>query len=293
MPTERQFTLPGGRQLAARCWHDSQLPPVLALHGWLDNAATFDLLAPLLADYHVVALDFAGHGHSDHRAPGTRYHLLDHVDDVLAVLDQLGWSQCYLLGHSMGAGVAALCAAALPERVPALVMIDGLGPYTGEPAQLVADMRAAVLEWREFEHQVPSRLMASVEVAVRARMQGLLPVGEQAARLLCARALRAEGEGWVWRTDRRLRLRSPLYFSEQQVCAVLAGIQVPVLLILAEQGLPFHQRPEAYAARLAALQTARIEYLPGGHHLHLDGDVPSLALRIREFWSAQAASSPS
>ena len=47
---ERRFYV-NDRLMAARCWHDSNKPPLLALHGWLDNAASFDLLAPQLDDY--------------------------------------------------------------------------------------------------------------------------------------------------------------------------------------------------------------------------------------------------
>ena len=111
---EREFTL-RGRRIAARCWHDPALPPLLALHGWQDNAATFDRLAPLLPGHHIVAMDFAGHGLSDWRAEGMRYHTLDHVDDVLSVVEQLGWQTFRLLGHSMGAGIGVLLAGALPK----------------------------------------------------------------------------------------------------------------------------------------------------------------------------------
>ena len=121
-PCERTFTV-NGRTMTTLCWHDSHKAPLLALHGWLDNAATFDLLAPLLSDFYIVALDFAGHGWSEHRAAGTRYHILDHVDDVLSIVNQLGWQRFTLMGHSMGAGVASLLSSALPERVEKLVMI--------------------------------------------------------------------------------------------------------------------------------------------------------------------------
>ncbi len=49
--------------------------PVLALHGWQDNAGTFDKLMELLPeDLYVVCLDFAGHGHSSQYPPGLIYH---------------------------------------------------------------------------------------------------------------------------------------------------------------------------------------------------------------------------
>jgi len=71
---ELELELPHLR-LAAQVWGDPLLPRLLALHGWLDNAASFDRLAPLLCEhFHIVALDLPGHGRSGHRPPGTWYH---------------------------------------------------------------------------------------------------------------------------------------------------------------------------------------------------------------------------
>ncbi|MEO8000969.1 MAG: alpha/beta fold hydrolase, partial [Arenimonas sp.] len=46
---------------------------ILCLHGWLDNAASFVPMMPMLEKYNVVALDMAGHGGSQHRMPGYDY----------------------------------------------------------------------------------------------------------------------------------------------------------------------------------------------------------------------------
>ena len=54
-----------GLALKGLAWGDPADAPVLALHGWLDNAASFALLAPQLSGHYVVALDLTGHGQSD------------------------------------------------------------------------------------------------------------------------------------------------------------------------------------------------------------------------------------
>ena len=70
MSEAQPLTLAGGR-LAALAWGEPSAPTWLALHGWLDNAASFSRLAPLLCTrlgVRIVALDFSGHGHSLHGA---------------------------------------------------------------------------------------------------------------------------------------------------------------------------------------------------------------------------------
>ena len=130
--------------LAARAHGPPDGQPVLALHGWLDNAASFEPLAPLLAGIRLVALDLPGHGRSAHRPPGCPYHFVDYADDVLDAADALGWDRFTLLGHSLGGAIATLVAAARPGRVERLAMIEALGPLSEEPASLPARLERAV-----------------------------------------------------------------------------------------------------------------------------------------------------
>lgn len=112
---------------------------ILCLHGWMDNCRSYHIIAPYLLQSfstHIVALDFVGHGHSDHSAePGVV--LAQHVYYVAEALRVLGWvpglgeaagaepATVTLIGHSMGAGVASLYAAAFPEHVERLVLLEG------------------------------------------------------------------------------------------------------------------------------------------------------------------------
>lgn len=281
---ERVF-LHKGRRIAARCWHDASLPPLLALHGWQDNAATFDRLAPLLSDYHIIAMDFAGHGFSDWRAEGMRYHTLDHVDDVLAVVNQLGWERFALMGHSMGAGIGSLFAGALPDRVSGFVMIDGLGPYAGSAAEAPGILRDALLEWQAYEPR-EERVFASREMAVTARQRGFTPLSAGAADILCTRSLKEVEGGFSWTMDRRIRHHSSLRLTEPQVLAFLGAITAPVLVIRAATGFPAD--PVVFDARLAALQRLDLHVIPGGHHLHLDESPAEVAESVNQFLKCTA-----
>ncbi len=242
---------------------------MLALHGWLDNAASFDRLAPLLPGCRIVALDHAGHGLSEHRRHGT-YYLLDYVADALAAAAALGWSRYALLGHSLGAGVAALCAGAYPERILRLAAVEGLAPLTSDPKDAPANVRTA-LDREARGPRTSDRPYPTVEAAAAARTRatGLKP---DAARILVERALTPVDGGWRWRTDPRLRWPSRIRLTSAQVNAFLSAITCPTKLISADQGIVFD--PAVVAERCACIDDLEVVELRGSHHLHLEDPGP-------------------
>jgi len=264
--TELAIDIVFGR-LAAKAWGDPANPPMLALHGWLDNAASFAGLAPMLAEHYVVALDFAGHGRSDHRAPGNWYHHVDHVSDVLEVVNKLGWQKFSVLGHSMGASIASIFAAAVPERIERLLLIEGLGPPTAEQDQTVAQLQRALLQ-RDSAQAKTLRIFPDVEVAIEARIKAN-GLSRQAAELLVERGIKPVEGGFSWSSDPRLMLASPLRYSEPQILAILRGLRASTVLVMAEPPMPYF-KPEIMQARIAAVEDIRVIRVPGSHHLHLE-----------------------
>lgn len=270
MSTTQSLSLAGGR-LAALAWGEPAAPTWLALHGWLDNAASFSRLAPLLCKrlgVRIVALDFAGHGHSEHREGD--YALWDYCHDLLDAADELGLERVSLLAHSMGAGVACLCAAALPERIERLVLIDGLGAVTTPVEESAAQLRKGLRAARRLR-SVPPRYPDS-RTAVAARVAGgVTPIDADTATPLVERNLQREADGHVrLRTDGRLLWPSPVRLCPEQALALLGAIQAPALLIEGEADI-LGERDAARAARAALTQLTR-QVLPGGHHLHLEPD---------------------
>lgn len=277
MPADQAVEIRAWGQTLAGRFREGQGTPVLALHGWLDNANSFLPLAPHLPQP-LLAMDFAGHGLSGHRPPEAATHYVDHVRDVLAMADALDWEQFDLLGHSMGAGVATLFAAAFPERVRRLVLIEGLGPPTTSGQEAPKQLRKAIDEMLALPDKTMP-LYQDPEQAVAARTRGFGGLTPECARLLCQRGLRRDPDGWRWRTDPRLRLASSLRLSEEQVEGFLRGIRAPTLLILGEQGMG---GGGAFDHRLDWLADCRVERLPGRHHLHMEAPEP-VAAAIRAF----------
>lgn len=106
-------------------------PPVVMLHGFSDAALSWNRLPVALEpEFDVVLVDARGHGYS--ASPETGYGLHDHVADVLVLIDHLNLDRPALIGHAMGAVVAANLAAAEPGRVRGLVLEEPLWPQPGE-----------------------------------------------------------------------------------------------------------------------------------------------------------------
>ncbi|MBW7469995.1 alpha/beta hydrolase [Marinobacter sp. M216] len=257
---------------------------VLMLHGWLDNSLSFIKLAPELTDLaNVHAIDMAGHGQSGHRPEGQSYLLMDYVADLAEVVDGhfsgTGETQVDLVGHSLGGIVCALYAAAFPENVRKLVMIDSLGAISRPVEETVPQLRRAIK--KRLAGSGRQTVYPDIQSAAKAREGGLSPLSPEAALTLIPRNMKPEGDGFVWRTDPRLRHPSPLMMSEDQVIASLKAIVTPTLFVRAEKGLlAFRKGLDERREVIASLDIANV---PGGHHCHLDGDTRPVAEAIRNF----------
>ncbi len=266
-----------GVEIAGKRWRNGTRP-VLALHGWLDNAASFDVLAPQLSDADVVAIDLAGHGYSYHKPPQGTYNLWDDLPDIVRVADQLGWSQFHLLGHSRGAMISALLSAALPERVSSVTFLDGLSP----PPMPVAETFNQLGRHLRDHLQVPKvaarypSLQRALEV--RCRVNGIT---EQVAMPIVERGLKRVGDEWLWRADPRLNYASTFKMGAKQISILHQQIaKMPHLLLLAENGFGARMINHGdlnYSALHHAL-------LPGSHHFHLEAAADPLAEKINAFW---------
>ncbi|PZQ46827.1 MAG: alpha/beta hydrolase [Rhodovulum sulfidophilum] len=280
-----------GLRLAGLRWGPDDGAPVLALHGWMDHAASFRELAPRLALCDVVALDLSGQGLSAHRAAHATYNIWDDLPQIAGVLDQLGWADCVLIGHSRGANISALFAAAQPERVRALVALDALAPEPND-AGFVPTLRAFLEQARERKAR-PARVFAARADYVHRR--GRRGNARRTAEALSERALEQVADGFRMRADPRLFASSAVKLTRADVVAVLRSIECPVLNIWAKDGIR-SQRPKADdLARLGPELIATYEAieLAGDHHFHLDAPTAGeIARAILDFLDRHAARGP-
>ena len=259
-------------------WARPGAPKVMCLHGWLDNAASFVPLAPWLGAFDLMALDMAGHGLSSHRPDSHRYYFTDYLFDLDAVLAKLGWGHCHLVGHSMGGGIASCFAAAAPEKVGRLVLLDALGMITLPADQAAQQLRLSLASVRKPRGFL--RPFETVEAAMRAR-QVKSPLSDDAARLLCERSLERSGDHYRWRTDPRLNWRSPQLPGDAQALDLLAAIRAPTL-VLTSASISAYFGEEMTGRRLAAIGDCRHVRIQGHHHFHME-DAENTGRLISEF----------
>lgn len=287
-PRELQFDA-NGMRFAAQEWGEAGQLPVLALHGWLDNAASFFALAPRLKNLHMVAVDMAGHGRSEHRPGRMAYTPWDDINDALAIADCLGWHKFALLGHSRGAIISTLIAGTFPERILCLGLIEGMLPDPAPAEEAPIQLAKAIEGLRNQQQKSPS-VYPDMAVAIKARERGMFPLGYQAAKALTERGVIAHAHGFSWSTDPRLLAPSIIRLSREQLAAFVNRLDMPVKLLLADEGLP--KLYANYLQELACFSHIRYDLLAGGHHLHMEEQVDLVADQLNDFFANFVASRP-
>lgn len=243
-------------------------PRLLALHGWLDNAASFVPMAPHLAGHDLVALDLPGSGRSFHYPEHAEYSLFSTLLDILAAADALGWERFAVLAHSMGGAIASLLAAVAPERVERLHLIEALGPLSGTEDTTAERLRDAVAKRRALDGK-RKRVFRDPGLGVQARMQNnITELDEVSAQLLVARGMCPVDGGYEWSSDARLTVPTAMRMTEPQVRDCLRAIVCPVRLVVADPSPPYFP-PGLREGRLACVADIRCTSIVGSHHLHM------------------------
>ena len=279
---EQEYQVEGFR-FAGKEWHPDQPKKILALHGWLDNAASFEVIAPLLPGYHIIALDLPGQGLSDHRSIEGSYNIWDDLVDLVRFIDHQGWQDCTLLGHSRGAIIALLLAVTEPTRINAFIGLDAITP---EP-KAIEDAPAQLTKYVNGNLSLVNKRLSgypSVEEALQARIK-VSGMQESSARRIVDRSLYQDGDVYRWAHDPRLMLSSAFRLTAEHNQAFINALKVPCLVLLAEDGLI---KRFDLMSELAGFAAIEYEVLPGSHHFHMEEQAPLLADKIHAFIEARS-----
>lgn len=267
------FELNWGK-IAGLRWGPSDGKVILALHGWLDNAHSFLPLAEtflasdLVKTHQLIALDWPGHGHSDHRPAGNHYPFLDYVYDAIQICEQQQWQHVALLAHSMGAFVGNLWAGIEPQRVTHLLSVEAFGLLSSPESAILDDIRQGFRSRLQQQNKRRPHY-PDLKTAVAARAQAG-DFSDDLARLLVERGIEQLAENdFRFRADGQLRTKSVMRLTPLQIRTILKAIQCPFTLILGKQG--HHDRLQIalneWRGAVPQLQVCEVE---GGHHVHME-----------------------
>lgn len=267
-------------RLRVKMWNEDAPKKVIALHGWLDNAASFDVLAPQLQGCAVAAIDQAGVGFSDFRPRSSTYHLWDDVLDILDIADALGWQEFYLMGHSRGAMLAIFIAASAPTRVTQLMLIDGLLPIPVDPTHAAKQLSDYVKDYRRPQRSSKKRYR-SREEAIALRIKAVnQPV--RVATMLAERNLKEEGGEFFWQVDDRLKAASAVKMTYEHNVSMLSAVNCAIHVVVAKQGMGAYDK---FKEMMQTFPWIYWHHMDGHHHLHMDDQAEEIAKLCLEHWS--------
>ncbi|WP_455198543.1 alpha/beta fold hydrolase [Kaarinaea lacus] len=160
--------------------------PVVLLHGLLGSSSNWHSIARQLSEnYPVLVPDLRNHGQSPHGEP-MDYQAM--CDDLTGLLEDLGYGEVILVGHSMGGKLAMEFALQYPQRVKILVIVDTAPVrYSYDFADIFAGLRAVKVS------QVKQRGDADRQMAEH--------ISESAIRQFLLQNLVRSDKGWQWRID--------------------------------------------------------------------------------------------
>lgn len=248
-------------------------PPLVMLHGLSGHARTWDHTAAALSGrYRVLALDQRGHGDTSW---ASQYGFAPMAGDLLAFLDALDLREIALMGLSMGGIVAFVFAAAYPERVSRLVVLD-IGPEIAPTgARNVANALAA------------KDIFSSEDEAVAQARAGNPRPTDEALRHRVAHNLRPLQDGTLtFKYDKALRRPAAIFdHTADELWAAWRGVSCSLLLVRGEDSdvLAF----ETAQRMLAENSNASLASIPDcGHSITLDS--PQGLLDVVSPWLASA-----
>ena len=288
-----EFVTARGLRLHVRHWGDEDAPKLFMLHGWMDVAASFQFVVDALAgEWHVIAPDWRGFGHSD-RSGADTYWFPDYVADLDALLDRFSPGEpVNLLGHSMGGNIASLYAGVRPHRVGKLINLEGFGL----PATRATQFPKRLANWLD-ELRAPPEMRGYADLdAVAARLRKTNPrLAYERSTFLAAHWAEQDRDGqWRILGDPAHKMTGPLLYQVDEIMAAWSAITAPVLWVEAEDtdmwrwmGAKEQARAEV-DRRMEYLKQVTARMVPqAGHMLHHD-QPEMLARMIEEFLAAPA-----
>ena len=261
-----------GLHYHVRHWGTLDAPKLFLLHGWMDSSATFQFVVDAFQNaWHIIAPDWRGYGDSEWL--GRPYWFPDYYADLDALLQHYSPDEpAQLVGHSMGANIAATFAGLRPQRVARLAMLDFLG-LKPDPA---IDAPTQIGKWLNEIAEQPRLRVYPDHGALARRLRFANPrLTVEQAEFLSRAVSRVTADGSVeMACDPWHKVASPALYRVEDAMAAWRRVTAPVLMVIAEKGFVntrFGQEPDEFQRRIGSFSNVQIHTVAdAGHNVHHD-----------------------
>ncbi|KAL6268732.1 hypothetical protein P5V15_001859 [Pogonomyrmex californicus] len=269
-PCEIEIPVPWGK-IAGKLWGLKDKQPILAMHGWQDNAASFDSIAPLIKNESILAIDLPGHGLSSWLPPGFMYSELVYFLLVKRIKKYYGWEKIKVMAHSVSAATMYWYAATFPNEMQYVVALDLLKFPDITASTYIPMFRNAVDAFFKIEESNMQPSYTQSEIMKKGESRNIDKLSNE---ILMARGTRQKEDGiYVFTRDPRIRV-IPIHSMFSQVhleeCAKL--ITCPYLIIKGDTKFYAEDKENFYAvleAMKATNDKIYFESFSATHHPHL------------------------
>jgi pimeloyl-ACP methyl ester carboxylesterase len=223
-------------------------------------------------EWHIIAPDLRGHGDSQWSATGS-YTMAGYIYDLAQLIDQQRLAPVTLIAHSLGGNIALRYTGVFPEKVKALVSIEGLG---SSPKVLAERARLTIADrmrkWIDLQYNLAGRLprrYASIEDAFRRMQEANKHLSPEQARHLTQHGVNQNEDGtFSWKFDNYVRVWAPYDMQMEEIQQLWARITCPTLLVYGKESWASNPQEDGRARHF---QNARVVLLEGaGHWVHHD-----------------------
>lgn len=269
---EIEIPVPWGK-VAGKLWGSQNKQPILAMHGWQDNAASFDYIAPLIIKHSpVLAIDLPGHGLSSWLPPGFMYNELVYFLLIKRIKRYFGWEKIKVMAHSLSAMTVYWYAAVFPKELQYVIALDMFKFPSVNATKYATRFGSAVDAFFKIEESNNQPSYTQSEIIKKAAV--FINMDESIYKILMTRGTRQKEDGtYVINRDPRVRV-IPVHsmFSRDQLEEYANLIICPYLIIKGDDHLYAEERENFYSALeilKAANDKVHFEVLSATHHLHL------------------------
>lgn len=277
---EIEIPVPWGH-VAGRWWGPKNKQPIIAIHGWQDNAGTWDNLIPQLpVTTSVLCIDLPGHGNSSFYPEGMLYYIFwDGIVLLRRIVNHFKWNKITLMGHSLGGALSFMYAASFPDDVDKIICIDIASPAVREPLVMVKNTGTSIDKLLHYENlsedKIPCYEYNEMIDIVCDAYKG--SVSRENCRVLMKRGMsqtpaHMKKKGYFFKRDPKLKVSGLAMMSLETALEYANNIRCKVLNIRAIPGQKW-EKLNYYTEVINALKAVTyVQYVEveGTHHVQLE-----------------------